>query len=250
MDLEKLKAEINSRNTDRNKKQVSLGTIPDGAIPKTGKRQFLNELVSSMHTGKKTNATEAIRVVNETVETRKGAPNAVAKNVGKYIPPRQTKQQLVEQEVVQTPVQRSAAEEWGIPSGVKGGGRGYDGERDDLFESQNAKFDQMMMGYNPHAAKLMQEHTPHAITPQTKYINEQVQPVVDPNQIDKLLTEKLERNMEKMVESTFKSVLTNIYTKQKIHEALGDFLQSEEFVKIVGRAINEIAAQRKAKQGK
>lgn len=246
MNLENLKKEISNRNAERNNKQVSLGTIPDGAIPKTNKRQFLNELITSMHTGKKTNATEAIRIVNETVEVKKGAPNAAAKNVGKYIPPRKLNEHVIEHE---TPIKRSAADDWGLPSGVKTHSSRLDGERDDLFEDQNAKFDQMMMGMNPHTAKLMQQYNPSAVAPQ-KYINEQVQPVVDPNQIDKLLTEKLERNMEKMVESTFKSVLTNIYTKQKIHEALGDFLQSEEFLQVVGRAINEIAAKRKAKQGK
>lgn len=248
MDLEKLKAEINSRNTNRNNKQVSLGNIPDGAIPKQGKRQFLNELVTSMHTGRKTDASEAIRVVNETVENKKGSPNAVAKNAGKYVPPRSTRQQLVEQEVQQPQQYKSAADEWGLPTGVAGNrSGGHDGERDDLFESQNARFDQMMMGGNPVASKIMKQPTTMTPSNQQRYITEQK---VNESDIDQLLTEKLERNMEKMVESTFKSVLTNIYTKQKIQEALGDFLESDDFVKVVGKAINEIAKRNKAKQGK
>lgn len=246
MDIEKLKAEINSRNTDRKNKQVSLGNVPDGAIPKRGKKQFLNELVSSMNTGRKTDASEAIRVVNETVENKRGAPNAVAKNVGKYVPPRSTRQQQVEQEV-QPQQYKTASDEWGIPSGVAGGNHGHDGERDDLFENANAKFDQMMMDGNPVASKLMKQPTTMTPSNQQRYVSEKT---INESDIDQLLTEKLERNMEKMVESTFKSVLTNIYTKQKIQEALGDFLESDDFVKVVGKAINEIAKRNKAKQGK
>lgn len=248
MDIDKLKAEINSRKTERTTKDVALGKVPEGAIPKLGKRQFLSELVTSMHRGVTTNAVEAIKAVNETVEMKKGAPNAVAKTVGKYVPPRNVRQMVNEEEVV-APINyppKSAANEWGLPSGVRG--MGGDGERDHLFEQENAKFDQMMMSGNPIAAKYVQQMQQPQ---QPKYITEQVVPtVVNENHIDQLLTEKLERNMEKMVESAFKSVLTSIYTKQKIQESLADFLESEDFVKVVAKAINEIAKRKKVNQGK
>jgi hypothetical protein len=248
MDIDKLKAEINSRKTERTTKDVALGKVPEGAIPKLGKRQFLSELVTSMHRGVATNAVEAIKAVNETVEMKKGAPNAVAKTVGKYVPPRNVRQMINEEEVV-APVnyKKSAADEWGLPSGIRGG-MGGDGERDHLFEQENAKFDQMMMSGNPIAAKYVQQiQQPQ----QPRYITEQAIPtVVNESHIDQLLTEKLERNMEKMVESAFKSVLTSIYTKQKIQESLADFLESEDFVKVVAKAINEIAKRKKGNQVK
>jgi len=242
--INKLKAEIDSRKTERTTKDVALGIVPAGAIPKKGKKAFLNELVTSMHRGIKTDASEAIRVVNETVEMKKGAPNAAAKNVNKYIPPRQSRVQALEESVA--PVVNSAANDWGLPAGIAPSRNG-DGERDDLFESQNAKFDQMMMSGHPIAASMVKQMSP---AQQKQYITEQQQPIVMNESLDQMLNEKLERNMERMVESAFKSVLTSIYTKQKIQESLAEFLESDDFVKVVGKAINEIAKRNKAKQGK
>lgn len=235
-DINKLKAEIESRNTEKTKKDVALGMIPDGAILKKNKRAFLNELRTSMHNGVETEAVTTIRTLNETVEQKKGAPNAAAKNTNKYIPPRPNSKQLVNEERRQP---TAPVNDWGIPSGVASGGHG-DGERDELFEQANAKYDQMMMSGNPVAANYLQNQK----QPKTQYITEEFSSNAD------FLTEKIERNLEKMVESSFKSVLTNIYTKQKIQESLVDFLESEDFVKIVGKAINEIAKRNKARHGK
>lgn len=240
--INKLKAEIDSRKTERTTKDVALGIVPAGAIPKKGKKAFLNELVTSMHRGVKTDASEAVRVLNETVEGKKGVPNAAAKNVNKYIPPRTGRVQLNEEAPTQQYAPNTAANDWGIPSGVAVG-KSADGERDDLFEKQNAKYDQMMMSGNPIAAQIVKQPQ------QRQYVNEQ-QPIVMNESLDQMLNEKLERNMERMVESAFKSVLTSIYTKQKIQESLAEFLESDDFVKVVGKAINEIAKRNKAKQGK
>lgn len=244
-DINKLKTEIDSRKSEKTTKEVALGMIPAGAIPKKGKRAFLNELVTSMHRGIKTDASEAIRVVNETVENRKGVPNAAVNNKasGKYIPPRTNRVQLNE-EVAPT-TYSPPLNDWGIPQGVSGG-RSGDGERDDLFESQNAKYDQMMMSGNPVAAQIVRQQ-PQPVGQQRQYVTEPA-PIVMNEQLDQMLNEKLERNMERMVESAFKSVLTSIYTKEKIQESLSEFLKSDDFIKVVGKAINEIATRNKAKQ--
>lgn len=235
VDFKALKQQIEAGKAQQTTKEVALGRVPEGAIPKKSKKAFLNELVHSMRSGVSSNATEAIRSVNETVEVKKGQPPAVAKNTGgKYAVPRQHYTPMNEN--VMQPQPRTAANDWGIPQGVQTGG-GYGGnEREDLFEQnlqkQMAAFDQMKMTGNPVAAQIMQQpQYPHQM-------NEQVIVQQPMN----------ERNMDKLVESAFKNVLTEIYTKQKIQEALSDFLKSEDFVKVVGQAINEIAKRNKAKQ--
>jgi len=251
-DLNKLKSDIDSRKKEQNTKQVVLGNVPEGAIQKKGKKQFLNELVTSMHTGVRTSASEAIKAVNETVEMKKGAPQAVAKNnANKYIPSRT----IVNEEVAPQPIQRrTGADDWGMGGNGAQPDMRYRSQGDEremqfenAFQKQNADFDQMMMaGYanNPAYMKMMQErgqqpvqsYKPQVIAEGS--LNEQVE----------LLNEKMERNMEKLVESTFKNVLTNIYTKEKIQESLVEFLQTDEGLKVVSRAINEIAKRNKAKQ--
>jgi len=252
-DLNKLKGEIDSRKKEQTKKQVVLGTVQEGAITKNGKKAFLNELVTSMHTGIKTSASEAIKAVNETVETRRGVPQAVAKNVNRYIPSR-----TIVNEEVAPPVapRRSGAEDWGFGEGT-GGGNGQPryrhggDERDQMFDQefnkQNAQFDQMMMaGFanNPAFAKFMQQQNQQPVQSYKPQViaegamNEQVQAI----------NEKMERNIERLVESTFKNVLTTIYTKERIQESLVEYLQTDEGLKVVGRAINEIAKRNKAKQ--
>ena len=243
INFEELKKNIGKQKEDHNTKEVALGRIPAGAIKKSGNRKaFLNELVTSMHLGVKTNASETVRVVSETVEAKRGLPSAAAKNVaGKYIPPRQnTSIQLNEQQVA--PVNRPSGGDWGIPQGVSGNyGGGIDGEREGLYEQQLAKqmamYDQMKMSGNPVAQQILQQPQYVQQPQQQQYVVEQ-QGVGDG------------RNIEKLVEGAFKNVLTEIYTKQKIQEALSDFLKSDDFVKVVGQAINEIAKRNKAKQGK
>jgi hypothetical protein len=236
-DFSKLKSEISSRKSEITTKEVALGKVPAGAIRKNNKKEFIKELVTSMHTGVKTSASEAVRTVSETVEMRKGLPPAVAKNTGKYIPPRTNNQYVPLNENV-APLQRNAADEWGIPSGVERNGYG---EREDLFDQNLRKqmedFDRMKMTGNPVAAQMMRQPQ---YGQQPQYIVEQQ------GAGNQIMTE--DRNLEKLVEGAFKNVLTEIYTKQKIQEALTDFLKSDDFVKVVGQAINEIAKRNKQKQ--
>jgi hypothetical protein len=237
VDFKALKQQIEAGKAQQTTKEVALGRVPEGAIPKKNKKAFLNELVHSMRSGVSTSATEAIRSVNETVEVKRGQPPAVAKNTGgKYALPRQ-QYTPINENVIQPQIPRTAANDWAIPQFVQVGG-GYGNEREDLFEQnlqkQMAAFDQMKMNGNPVAAQIMQQpQYPHQM-------NEQVvvqQPMT-------------ERNMDKLVESAFKNVLTEIYTKQKIQESLHDFLASDEFEKIVSGVILRIAKRNKEKQGK
>lgn len=255
VDFKALKQQIDAGKVQQHNKEVALGRVPEGAIPKKNKKAFLNELVHSMRHGVNTDAVEAIRTVNETVEIRRGQPPAVAKNTGgKYAQPKNNYVPMNEN-VAPQPQHRNAADEWGVPQGAGGNGRGgyggnggnggYDGERENLFEQnlhkQMAAFDQMKMTGNPVAAQIMQQ--------QPQYPNQQGYQPQYPHQMnEQVIVEQPERNMEKLVESAFKNVLTEIYTKQKIQEALSDFLKSDDFVKVVGQAINEIAKRNKAKQ--
>lgn len=258
VDLSKLKDNIAAQKKELHSKQIALGQ-GNGQPMKTGKKSFLNELVNSMRTGQKSEAVEVVRAVNETVEFKKGAPPAVAKNRDKksYMPPRNNQRQQVNEEF--EPQQhgagqrRTGADDWGV--GSQGGGqypRG--GEREAQFEQafsqNNAAFDRMMQDRNPMVAanpkyqQLVNQHQPQ-YQQNEQYVVEQPQAL---NEQFEVLNEKIEKNLDKMVESAFKNVLSDIYTKQKIQEALGDFLKSDDFVKVVGQAINEIAKRNKAKQ--
>lgn len=255
IDLSQLKNNIAAQKQELHSKQIAMGQ-GNGQPIKGNKRAFLNELKNVLHTGGNSEAVAVIRAVNETVEQKRGVPVAVAKNKKNYMPAR-PQQQFVNEEV---PVQhrRSGADDWGVAGG--GGGNnvpqrgGYGEEREAQFEqalnNTNQAFDQMMMSQNPYVAQnpkyqqMVGQYQPQA-QPQQQYVVEQPQ-----NEHMELLTEKIEKNLDKMVESAFKNVLSEIYTKQKIQEALGDFLKSDDFVRVVGQAINEIAKRNKAKQGK
>ena len=260
VDLTKLKETIATQKKEMHSKQVAMGN-GNGAPVKQGKKSFLNELVTSMRTGQKSEAVEVVRAVNETVEYKKGAPPAVAKNRKNHMPQRpQQRQQVNEDYDPQNPPvssRRTGADDWGMGSQGYGGGgnynRGYGDEReadfDRAFNDNNAAFDRMMREKNPMVAnnpkyqQMMDRHQP-----QQQYQNEQY--IVEQPETGnmEMLTEKIEKNLDKMVESAFKNVLSDIYTKQKIQEALGDFLKSDDFIKVVGQAINEIAKRNKAKQ--
>ena len=264
VDLSKLKDNIAAQKKELHSKQIALGQ-GNGQPMKTGKKSFLNELVNSMRTGQKSEAIEVVRAVNETVEYKKGAPPAVAKNRDKksYMPPRNNQRQQVNEEFdpQNPPVQRrTGADDWGVGSQGGGqyprqGGGGYGDEReaqfDQAFSQNNAAFDQMMRDRNPMVAanpkyrQMVDQHQPQ-YQQNEQYVVEQPQVL---NEQLEVLNEKIEKNLDKMVESAFKNVLSDIYTKQKIQEALGDFLKSDDFVKVVGQAINEIAKRNKAKQG-
>lgn len=253
VDLNKLKQEIDSRKTEQTTKDVALGRVSEGAIPR--KKSFLNDLVTSMHRGVKTEALETIKAVNETVESRHGGVNAVDGQTQRRRMP-QPRQQYVETNE-EIPQRRNASDEWSVP-GITGtgggrrntgggyqqpnyeGGGGY-GEREDLFEQtiaqRMAEYDRMKMSGHPIASKAM-ENVQHN---QQRYINEQVI-VETPYEND--------RNIEKIVESSFKNVITQVYTKERIQESLIELLQTDEGLKIVGRAINEIAKRNKAKLAK
>lgn len=257
VDLSKLKDNIALQKKELHSKQVALGQ-GNGQPIKTSKKSFLNELVTSMRTGQKSEAIEVVRAVNETVEFKKGAPPAVAKNRDKksYMPPRNQRQQVNEEfeGQPQTQQRRSGADDWGMGSqggGYNRGGDDREAEFDRAFSSNNAAFDRMMQERNPMVAsnpkyqQMVNQHQPQ-YQQNEQYVVEQPQVL---NEQLEVLNEKIEKNLDKMVESAFKNVLSDIYTKQKIQEALGDFLKSDDFIKVVGQAINEIAKRNKAKQG-
>lgn len=250
-DINELKNNIEAQKKELHTKQIAMGQ-GNGQVIKSNKRTFLNELKDVLKTGGQSEAVAVIQAVNETVEQKRGVPQAVAKNKKSYAPPRS--QQYVNEQYQSKPV-RTGASDWGMNDGnvsiPQQQFSNYD-DREMMFEQNlqnaNATFDQMMMKNNPVVAgnprmqTMMQQYNqPHVVVQQPQqYIVEQ--PQVGSNDI---ITEKLEKNLEKMVESTFKSVLTNIYTRDKIYETLKEILQTDEGLKLVGRAINEIASRKK-----
>jgi hypothetical protein len=258
IDFAQLKNTIESGKKAQHEKQVALGNVPEGAIMKSNKRSFLNELVTSMHSGVKTSAVEAITAVNETVEYKKGVPQAVAKNKNSYAPPRR-RNQVNEQTIPQQQVRRTGASDWGMSGNgnvnLNPQGGGYGDDRDMAFEENlskvNAEFDQRMMNNNPMVAQnpRMQQMVQQYGGQYPQQTQQQYVVEAQPQAMNEQM-EHMEKNMEKIVESNLKSVLTNIYTKQKIQESLVELLQSDDGLKILARAINEIAKRNKANQQK
>lgn len=257
-DPSKLKEEINNQRKEMLQKNPELAKKVNNGMK--GKK-FISELKSSMVHGVKTEASELVRAVNQKTDNNYAPPIAVAKNYAKQQP---QQRQVIQEQTVSQP-QRTGASDWGVGSSSGGGNpnpsyRGSENDRESSFEQvftqKNDAFDQMMMrgaaknnpnlqkflDGNPNASQFMNQSEQVVIAEQTEGTNHNV------NEQLQLINDKVERNLEKMVESAFKGVLTNIYTKQKIHEALGDFLESDEFVKIVGEAIVKISKRNKAKQ--
>jgi|SRR5579859_636061 len=258
-DPSKLKAEIDNQRKEMLQKNPELAKKVNNA----GKgKKFISELKASMVHGVKTEASELVRAVNQKTDNNYAPPIAVAKNYAKNQPPQQQRQVIAE-DTHHTPT-RTGASDWGVAGGGNVSNtpvyRGSENDREASFEQvfsqKNDAFDQMMMRgaakNNPNLQKFL-DANPNA----NQYMHQQPEQVVIAEQMGgsnqnineqvQSLNEKVERNLEKMVESAFKGVLTNIYTKQKIHEALGDFLESEEFVKIVGEAIVKISKRNKQK---
>jgi predicted nucleic-acid-binding protein len=256
VDINKLKETIAIQKKEIHSKQIAMGG--NGAPVKGNKKAFLTELVTSMRHGVKSSAIETIQAVNETVEMRNGVPQAVAKNLGResYVPQNRNRQQVREQFNPNQPVQRTGASDWGMGSGnvsipQQGRGMGSDEDRfDQEFSKANSDFDRKMMEYmsrnNPAMEKFIQS-SPYAQRVQTEQIV-----VEEPH----LLTEGSsihgeKVNLEHMVETALRGAVTNIYTKQKIQDALEEYLQSDDFIDKVAKAINIIAKRNKAKlQGK
>jgi hypothetical protein len=253
VDLSKLKENIASQKKEMYTKQIAMGG--NGNPVKGNKKAFLNELVASMHHGVKSNAIETIQKVNETVEMRNGVPQQVAKNImsgsREYVPQNRNRQQVREQYNPNQPVQRTGASDWGMPGGnvslpnqYGGGGGNPDGDRfDQEFSKANSEFDRRMMEFqsqnNPAMQKFIQT-SPYAQRVQQEQI------IVEHPE---MLTEGGEKaNLEQMVESALRGVVTNIYTKQKIQESLDEYLKSDDFINKVASAINIIAKRNKAKQ--
>jgi hypothetical protein len=248
LDLTKLKNEIEVRNREKGNKQVAMPRSQDGGIPKNKKGQFLNELVTSMHTGMKTTASETVMTVAQAADKKAGF---FGQNQTYAAPQRQQRIQENVMPMQQGP--RSGASDWGVPSGNHGGGYGRgngDYDRDQMFDQNfsqaNARYDQMRMGQaqdNPALQKFVQQNQQYM----PNQVVTTVQPVQQINE-QEYINEKLERNLEKLVESSFKSVLTNFYTKERIQESLVEFLQTDEGLKVVSRAITEIAKRSKQNQ--
>jgi hypothetical protein len=255
VDLSKLKENIANQKKDLHSKQIAMGG--NGAPVKGNKKAFLNELVTSMRHGTKSSAIETIQAVNETVEHTRGVPQAVAKNLyGNQQRPQQNRNRQREQFNPEQPQrERSGASDWGmaggggnvsIPDHRYGGSGNADEDRfDQEYSKVNSDFDRKMMDYmsrnNPAMQKFIQQ-SPYAQRVQ----NEQI--VVEEPQ---LLNEGAQSagNLEHMVETALRGAVTNIYTKQKIQEALEEYLQSDDFIEKVGKAILVISKRNKAKQG-
>lgn len=255
IDLSQLKNNIAAQKKELYTKQIAMGH-GNGQPVKGNKRAFLNELKNVLQTGGDSEAVAVIRAVSETVEQKRGVPAAVAKNKKNYMPPRP--QQYLNEETPVVQPRRTGADDWGVSGGgnsipQRGGyGEERETEFDRAFNQNNAAFDRVMQERNPMVAsspkyqQMVNQHqskhqqNEHYVVEQPQVLNEQLE----------VLNEKIEKNLDKMVESAFKNVLSDIYTKQKIQEALGDFLKSDDFIKVVGQAINEIAKRNKAKQGK
>ncbi len=224
--LDSIKKEIEERKSGQVIMEQAFGK---SGVPKTDKKRFLTDLLNSVNHGNVTTpAVAAIRAVSETTEKIHGMPrqgmtyNTPSPATTSYTPPTN----------------------YGVVNET-GGDRG-----DNYFEQQMQRSQELLKNKSNSNAGLSQILNEHgAGQPQQSYVTEQYGSVnlnVLNEQIRKTMTEVLGgTSLDKMVESTFKNMITEMYTKEKIENVVNEFVENGKFEKIVRDVIIDLSNRKK-----
>jgi len=231
--LDNIKKEIEERRNQSIIKEETLGT--GSGIRKSDSKRFIVELLNSVNSGVPTPAVQAIRAVSESTEANHGVPVAVAKS--HYNPPTQSASRQAVNEYTQ-PVQQSQMVD----------------KRDTFFEEQMARAKELITKKptsNPNAGlsqQLAEYSTSQYVgagAPQQPLNEVQHYGAVNPallnEQIRKTMIDVLGGNtFDKLVEETFRNVITEMYTREKIENVINEFIDSGKFKKVVVETILDI----------
>lgn len=238
--LEELKKDIEARKSENLVREQAFGR--GNGILKGDKKRFLVDLVNSVNQGADTPAVQTVRAISETTEKLHGMPrkgmtyNAPTQQTNAYIPP--------------VPNQNlGVVNEGGFERG------------DSYFEQQQQRAQELLklrLGngaiQNPNAG-LSQQLNEYAQTPyignnQPQYMNEQLGGNINANvlneHIRKTMTEVLAGStFDKIVEDTFRNVITEMYTKEKIENVVNEFINEGKFAKVVRDVIVDLQNRKK-----
>lgn len=232
-DLDNIKKEIEERRNQSIIKEETLGT--GGGIRKTDSKRFIVELLNSVNSGVPTPAVQAIRAVSESTEANHGVPVAVAKS--HYTPPTPAVRQQVNE--FTQPVQNTQM---------------YD-RRDAFFEEQMAKAKDLVTRKQttPNQNTGLSQQLAEYATSQYVGAGATQQPLHEVQQYGainpSLLNEQIRKTMidvlggntfDKLVEETFRNVITEMYTREKIENVINEFIESGKFKKVVVETILDI----------
>lgn len=227
LSLEALKKDIESRKQETIIKEQASGR---GGVPKTDKRTFLISLLNTVNGAGDTNnvAVQAIRAVSESTEAKFGTPEKIRPNST------HTRIENVQNNQFQQP-QTSQVD------------RG----QDDFFEKQMQLGQERLKNLNtqsqtPNNNGLSQVLTEYNQAPFIGQNNNQqygsgLNASMLNEHIRKTMTEVLANStFDKLVEETFRNVITEMYTKEKIESVINEYIQTGKFTKLIDHRLTEL----------
>ena len=223
LDLNKIKDEIDNRKKERNMVSSRLGeSVGRGVAPRD---EFLNGLLTSLHTGKETPSSTLIKVVENKVASKHGE---VAKHV------------VNENTVQQRPVQQPHREQVDMSP-----------ERDEqLFIDLEKKRKQTLAESIENFSKIPQVGSPmNNNVPQYTNNNGLASPMLNEaylvENVKKVVDGYLAENLAPVFEEAIKSTIIEMYAVERIKEVLNE---NREMIRtVVIETIREIQAKSKAK---
>ncbi len=227
IDLEVLKKSVEERKNNSMIVEQAMGKT---GVPKTDKRTFLANLLSSVNQGDRNNtAVQALQTLNETVEATRGVPTAVAKNMG---------------------VGRMGEAYTPAPATPNTSYR--DGDAAFEREVQKRAEDMVRLGKMnaSNSVPLSEAVNNYAKTPYVgQPMNEQYAPQQQYSspmneQILKSVADVMGSAMfDKMINESFRNVITEIYTKEKIENVIKEYVESDIFKKVVAGKVADTIKQ-------
>lgn len=238
LSLEALKKDIESRKQENIIKEQTSGR---GGVPKTDKHTFLRNLRNSVNgEGVNNPAVEAIRAVSESTEAKFGVPEKVRINSSQT---HTTRVETVQNNHVQQNVQPQQQFERG----------------DDYFDRQMRLGEERLRALNGQPQQQNNGGLSQVLTEynQAPFIGQNGNQNYGAGLNASMLNEHIRKTMvdvlanstfDKLVEDTFRNVITEMYTKEKIEAVINEFIQTGKFKTIVDERIKELRQINEAKR--
>jgi len=217
INLDKLKAEIDNRKTNKNSIATKLGETVVGDTPTKG--SFLNELILSLNTGQPTNSTNVVKLIENKVALKNGESPKLNVN---------------------QPIKKSDLSDLNHINNVE-----MSQERDDLMYQ---KFQQKTLQSKQTLADTLENyaHQPNIQTQQqqnmgnnNQFLNENYV-----NNIKTIINNQLAENSQIILNEAFKDMILEMYTYDRIKEVIN------ENKKMIKDLIYEVLREIKEKSNK
>lgn len=226
--LDALKKDIELRKQESLLMETTMGKT---GVPKTDKRTFLTNLLNSVNTQDRNNsAVQAIKAVSESTEAKYGG-----------IPEKNRGNQRINETI--QPQQQFAPQPQTFDRG------------EDFFERRMREQEELIRQKSGGVQPQNNAALSHVVNEyrQAPYVgspmNEQYNPNMGGGLNASMLNEHIRKTMtevlagstfDKLVEDTFRNVITEMYTKEKIENVINEFIEGGKFKKVVVDSINEL----------